>query len=137
MLKEFKSNLDAGNFTAGVFTDLKKAFDTVNHNILLEKLDYYGIRGVDKNWFCSCLNNWKMYVMLNGSTSSIKPASTGVPQGSVQGPRLFLIYINDLNKCVKYPIPVSITLLMILICYNQTVNNLSTHMNVDLKNLPQ
>ena len=78
----------------------KKAFDTVDHNVLLEKLDCYGIRGVAKNWFCSYLNNQKQYVMLNGSTSSIKPVSTGVTQGPAVDPLLILIYINDLNMCV-------------------------------------
>ena len=77
-------------------------FDTVDHNILLEKLDYYGIRGVAKNWFESYLNNQKQFVTLNGSDSSFKPVSTVLPQGSVPGPLLFLAYINNLHKCVKY-----------------------------------
>ena len=55
--ESIQKQLDAGNYTAGIFVDLKKAFDTVDHNILLEKLDYYGIRGVAKNWFESYLNN--------------------------------------------------------------------------------
>ena len=85
--------LDARKYTARVFVDLKKAFDAVDHNIILEKLDYYGLRGVAKDWFCSYVNNQKQYVTLNGSNSSIKPILTGVPQGSVLGPLLFLIYI--------------------------------------------
>ena len=93
-----QKQIDTGNFTAGVFIDLKKAFDTVEYNILLEKLDYYGIKGVAKNWFCSYLNNRMQCVMLNGSTSSIKPVSTGVPEGSALGSFLFLIYINFLNN---------------------------------------
>ena len=65
IVERIQKQLDAGNYTAGVFVDLKKAFDTVDHNILLEKLDYYGIRGVAKDWFCSYLDNRKQYVKLN------------------------------------------------------------------------
>ena len=102
ILERIQKQLDAGNYTAGVFVDLKNAFDTADHNILLEKLYFYGIRGVAKDWFRSYLDNPKQYVTLNGSNSSIKPILTGVPKGSVSGPLLFLIYINDLCKCVKY-----------------------------------
>ena len=79
IVESIQKQLDTGNCTAGVFVDLKKAFDTVNHNILLEKLDYYGIRGVAKNWFESYLNNRKQSVTLNGSDSSFRPVLTGVP----------------------------------------------------------
>ena len=95
IVERIQRQLDAGNYTAGEFSDHKKAFDTVDHNILLEKFDYCGIRGVAKDWFRSYLDNRKQYVTLNGSDSSIKAILTGVPQGSVLGPLLFLIYIND------------------------------------------
>ena len=96
IVERIQKQLDAGNYTAGVFVDLKKAFDIVDHNTLLEKLDYYGIRGVAKDWFHSYLGNRNQYVILNGSNSSIKTMLTGVPQGSVLRSLLFLIYINDL-----------------------------------------
>ena len=102
ILERIQKQLDAGNYTPGVFGDLKKALDTVNYNILLEKLDYYGIRGVVKDWFRSYWDNQKKYVKLNGSNSSIKPILTRVPQGSVLGSLLFLICINDLCKSVNY-----------------------------------
>ena len=89
IVERIQKQLDNGNHTAGIFVDLKKAFDTVDHNILLEKLDYYGIRGVAKDWFCSSLDNRKQYVTLNGSNPSIK-ILTGVLQGSILGPLLFL-----------------------------------------------
>ena len=84
-----------------VFVHLKKAFDTVDHNILLKKLDYYGVRGIANEWFASYLKNRKQFVSIGGHISSTQVIQTGVPQGSVLGPLLFLLYVNDLNKSIK------------------------------------
>ena len=118
-----------------MFVDLKKAFDTVDHNILLEKLDYYGIRGVAKDWFWSYLDNQKQYVTLNGSNSSIKTILTGVPQGSVLGPFFFLIYINDLCKCVKYSETYHFADDTNMLQSPSSLETLAKWMNLDIKNL--
>ena len=89
--------LDKGNFACGIFIDLQKAFDTVNHEILLAKLSSYGIRGVCNNWFRSYLSERSQFVSLKGICSSHMKVICGVPQGSTIGPSLFLIYINDLH----------------------------------------
>ena len=94
--EEIKESIDNGKFGCGIFIDLKKAFDTVNHQILLTKLEHYGIRGAILKWFESYLSNRKQYVFHNGVASDMEAISCGVPQGSVLGPLLFLIYVNDL-----------------------------------------
>ena len=101
IIENIQTQLDEGKYCAGVFVDLKKAFDTVDHNILLRKLDYYGTRGIANQWFSSYLQKRKQFVSIQNNMSSIKEILAGVPQGSGLGLLLFLIYINDLQKSIR------------------------------------
>ena len=96
LINNIYQGFENNEFIVGIFVDLKKAFDTVNHSILLDKLSYYGIRGIPLAWLSSYLSNRQQYVLVNDCSSSYNTIKCGVPQGSVLGPLLFLIYINDL-----------------------------------------
>ena len=101
LLDKLINSIENGETVVGVYLDFSKAFDTVDHNILLTKLYYYVIRGNALQWFKSYMSQRKQFVSYNGTSSSVKTVCCGVPQGSILGPILFLLYINDLSNICK------------------------------------
>ena len=101
MIEHVTKAFEEKKYTLGVFLDLSKAFDTIDHDILLYKLQHYGVRGLPYEWFKSYLSNRSLRTEINGKLSSPTVINLGVPQGSILGPLLFLIYVNDLPKCLN------------------------------------
>ena len=98
---DWYSGLDVGEYVGVMFIDLKKAFDTVDHQILIHKLAYYGNRSSELVWFKSCLSSRSQFTRVNGVDSKVQNIGIGVPQGSCLGHLLFLLYINDRPKVIN------------------------------------
>ena len=88
--------IDKKEVAVGVFLDLSKAFDTVNHDILFKKLEHYSVRSIALNWMKSYFSDRQQFVQFNNARSILRPITCGVQKGSILGPLLFLLYINDI-----------------------------------------
>ena len=131
------SGIESKLHTLGVFVDLSKAFDTIDHNILLDKLYHFGVRGNTHKWFCSYLNNRSQYTSVEGVRSNHASIGRGVPQGSILGPLLFNLYINDIVDSLK---PSKLILFAddtTILLQETNFNNLILNMNLVLNKLHQ
>ena len=111
-----------------------KAFDTINHDVLLYKLCHYGIRGISNKWFSSYLSNRKQYIEMNECKSPVITLTHGVPQGSILGPVLFLIYINDISNSTSLNL-LSFADDTTIYHSDCDIDNLTLTLNHELKNI--
>ena len=101
LVNDIIEELDKGNCSIGIFIDLSKAFNTVDHKLLLRKMEHYGIRDNALLWFTSYLSYRTQYVSLNHTNSETLPITCGVPQGSILGPILFILFVNEIARASK------------------------------------
>ena len=121
LVDKISKALENGEFAIGLFLDFSKAFKTINYDVLFMKLFHYGVRGCALDWFMSYLTNRKQYVVYNGACSNLKPITCGVPQGSILGPLLFLIYVNDLAYVSEY---------LFMVMFADDTNALVSHIRI-------
>ena len=96
LMEKITNSLDNKKTVVNVFIDLKKALDTIDHTILLQKMNHYGIHEIVNQWVSSYLSHRKKYIRIKGAKSNLQSILCGVPQGSILGPKLFNLYLNDI-----------------------------------------
>ena len=132
LVDKITTAIDKGDIVIGLFLDLKKAFDTVNHKILLDKLFHYGVRGVAYNWIADYLNQRKQYVNFQNIASQKSVIKCGVPQGSILGPLLFLLYVNDIANVSEILLPLIFADDTNLFVQGKTITETSEIMNSEM-----
>ena len=126
-------SVDKGNVSCGISVDLQNPSDNVEHDILLDKLEHYSIRGIANEWFKSYLFDKKQFVSINCHASNKASIIYCVPQSSVFEPLLSLIYINDLNHAIKFCKVHHFTDDTNLIHFSKSVNKLHKYINIDME----
>ena len=137
LMDKLIASLEKKEYVIGIFLDFSKVFDTVDNSILLRKLSHYGIRGNALNWFESYLSGRTQYVTYNGVSSQYKSISCGVPQGSILGPQLFLVYINDLCSLCKHTTPLLFADDTNLFCNGTDLQQMEKCINDELAQISQ
>ena len=135
LVDKILSALESGEVVLGVFLDFSKAFDMVNHTVLLQTLYKYGIRGMAHSWFTCYLSNRKQFVSYNNTHSEYKTIQCGVPQGSIIGPILFLLYINDMVNASDVLFPILFADDSNVFINGKNPANLADNMNKELEKL--
>ena len=134
LTNQILQSFDQDKFAIGVFIDLSKAFDTVDHNILLKKLSFYGVRNNNLKWFRSYLFNRKQYISTDQGNTYMETVSCGIPQGSILGPLLFLIFVNDFSQATSLD-PIMFADDTNLFCSNNDISSLFKIVNKELVNI--
>ena len=135
LIENICETIDKKKYVMGIFIDLKKAFDTIDHNILSNKLYHYGMRGISNDWIKSYLENRKQFVQYDDAISDYKEILCGVPQGSILGPKLFILYINDIcniSEIMKFVLFADDTNIL---CKHENYVSLCELVNIELSKL--
>ena len=135
IVNDIQSNMNRRLLSCGTFIDLKKAFDTVDHDVLLDKLNHYGFRGIINSWFSSYLKKRTQTTQVDHFISDKAVVGCAVPQGSVLGPLLFLLYVNDIHRCsnkLRFYLFADDTNILYA---DKKLKNLETTVNNELQNL--